>query len=336
LGERRPAWRWWLCALAVSAGCAGSLNTVRAEPPVAAPPARRGSDELQALARSEAARFAHAVEVEQASTRRAPFEAVSETVVVDRSRGLVYVLGPELTALDLSTGAVRWSKPEAEGTSLHRVGEALVVVGTAQARRSDRYRDRKPPTPVLWFVSLSGPRAGVDGCALTLPVPATADVVAVTPFDRAGVPYVYFASSARPHVGGQNPGDHERQRVRAAISCGVVELELATCATRARPVEPFLLDPPRDFGAGGSIAPTDCEYLSPGQAMPAVAASQLPAASSAPWPRVSLVRTPLPVAAGECEQRTSVTLEVTHEGATKPWTHALPGESSRVGCGGPP
>lgn len=132
-------------------GCAST--PVRAQ---AVPPRSLNSVELQALAKREEARFAAAV-TEEAKTPRLALEALSGGIVVDRARGLVYLSWPELTALDLATGATRWKLPEVQGAAFARSGRSLVVVG-----------HERPKQPVLWFLTLGSAAPAVTKCALTL------------------------------------------------------------------------------------------------------------------------------------------------------------------------
>ncbi len=311
-----------LVAVGLAACGAGSRATaLRAEPGRA--PARN-SIELQALARSEEARFARAV-AEEAKTPRVEVEAVSSGILIDRARGLVYLVAPGLVALELSTGAERWRRPEVRGTSFARAGTSLVVLGGVDRRQ-----------PVLWFLSLAQAALAptIQRCSLTLPIPAEADEVTVLPFDRAGVPYAYFLSAARQREGGPPPTDSETRRFEAGRACGVVELSPASCSAEATRVQRFLMDPPRERGSIVETEPTDCRYLSPDLELPAVAASRPPAAAPERTPRLAVVRTEVPGAG--CLRRATVRLDATDEKGALRWSHALPEDSSRGGCPGPP
>jgi hypothetical protein len=276
------------------------------------------SVEPGALSRNEAARFEYAV-AQESVTPRAPFEAVSENIVVDRSHGVVYVVAPELVALDLTNGAVRWRRQDIQGYSLHRLGSALVVAGGTVQQ------------PILWFVSSGASTPTIHQCALSLSLPAEANVVRLIPFDRSDVPHVYFASSAV-----YPPQGHpSARRWSDAVTCGVLELNLNTCSTQVRPLQNFLLDPPRDFGSTAPIEPDDCRYLMPDMAMPAVAASRIPAATATASPPLRLVRREVPNDSS-CGRRNTVTLEAMDERSRVRWTHALPVEVSNAGCPPPP
>jgi hypothetical protein len=167
---------------------------------------------------------------------------------------------------------------------------------------------------------------------LKLPVPAEADVVTVLPFDRAGVPFVYFASSARGREGGPPPAEHELEHAEASRACGVVEL--TGCEVQVRPLERFFLDPPRDLGAAVELSFTDCRYVSPAFEMPAVVASRPPPGAPDQFPRVTVVRTSLP--ATGCVHHAAVRLEATGATGQVAWSRTLPEETSAALCPGPP
>src|SRR5688500_14336581 len=74
--------------------------------------------------------FAKAI-AEEPPAKRIDVESVSDRVLVDRSRKLVYALERDLVALDLATGAERWrvpiGNPPGGAASLTRAGTFLVV-----------------------------------------------------------------------------------------------------------------------------------------------------------------------------------------------------------------
>jgi hypothetical protein len=157
--------------------------------------------------------------------------------------------------------------------------------------------------------------------------------VTVLPFDRAGVPTVYFASSAYMRQGGTPPGEGELRRYEAATACGVVEVSAATCATQTHPLADYMLQPPRDAGNGPSRTST-CRFLSPELELPALAASRLPPVTNAEAPHVAFVRTVLP--GNDCAERTAVKLEVTDAKGQVKWSRAMPTEQDLGHCPGPP
>jgi len=309
-----------LLGATVLAACQTTASaTIEPGPRTAPPP--RNSLELQAAARSEAARFEAAVSTER-KTPRLEVEAISSDIVVDRARSLVYLAGSELVALDLATGAIRWKRPDVHATSFARVGLSLVAVGEASRKK-----------PLLWFLSLAASPVSVTPCALSLSLPPEADEVSVVPFDRAGVPYVFFASRNAGRRGGPPPSPQEVRRSEAGNTCGVVQLSPTSCQATPVALRGLMLDPPRDGGAAVEIEPTDCRYLSPGFSMPAVVASSLPAISSL-TPRLKVVKTELPP--DGCVRLLAVRLDATNERGSVLWSHALPEEWDRAGCPGPP
>lgn len=310
-----------LLGAAVLAACQTTASATLAPAPVAPP---RNSLELQARARSEAARFEAAVSIER-QTPRLEVEAVSSDIVVDRARGLVYLAGPELEALDLETGATRWKRADVHATHFARAGVALVAVGAASRKK-----------PLLWFLTFATTgELSVRPCELSISLPPEADEVSVAPFDRAGAAHVFFRSRHIGRDGGPPPSPEEIRRTEAGITCGVLKLSPTLTACQATPVtlQSLMLDPPRDEGAAVKIEPTDCHSVSPRFSMPAVEASTLPAMSSRA-PQLRVVKTALPNQ--DCVRHFVVRLEAMNARGGVLWAHVLPEEWDRAGCPGPP
>lgn len=316
-------------ALAAAAAACGAHPGSGPPPTTTAPRARRPTDSagLQALARAEEQRFARAVAAEP-RVDRPRVEAVSPEVFVDLGRGVVYVLGPRLVALDLASGAERWRLADVTGDSFWRVGRSLVVVDGSAPRR-----------PRLSFVDLDAPRSP-RACALAVPAPPEADVVSVQPFDRAGQPYVFWRSTVAHRRSGVPPSEEQQRRAIAAEACGVLVLDPSTCAPTAARIGDFLLSPPRDNGALVEIAADDCRYLNPTRDMPAFAAALAPGVSPAPagsaLPSVQLATVEVPPAGGGCLATVKVTIEARDSLGGLVWQHALPDRTSAARCPPPP
>jgi hypothetical protein len=255
---------------------------------------------------------------------------VSPAIVVEPARRVVYLLRPELVALDLVTGREQWHLAAASGDSLWRAGRDLVVLGADSPLRP-RLSFYDPDTP-------HRPRT----CVPAVPAPREAEAVALLPFDRAGKVYLFWSSRGHYRRGGAPPGPDEMRRARAGDSCGVVALDPRSCAVTPAPVRAFLLSPPRDLGAAVPVAADDCRYLSPLRHFPAAAASLAP-----PWTpppggaaggvaSLRVVAVPLPRPGGGCLQVSKVTLEARDAAGALRWEHRLPDVTSAAGCPGPP
>ncbi len=282
---------------------------------------REDSITLQARAAREKARFERGVAAEATPSRLA-VHSVATNVLVDRARGVVYVLDPTLLALDLGTGAVRWKRDDVRGTSLARAGGWLVALGT-----------ESPTRPIVWFVAPDTPMTA-RACVPALPIPAEAETVSLAPFDRRGATYAFFSSSGHMRVGGTPPTESERKRYEAGRACGVVSITPSSCRVERASTADFLLDPPRDLGALVPIDPTDCRYLSPSFSMPAYAASTAPPWPADATPRLKIVTTRGP--SSGCLVRSAVRLEARDASDAVVWSHPLPEETSDEGCPGPP
>lgn len=292
-----------------------------------APTPARNSVELQAEARNEEARFAHAVADEASkATRRLDVEAVTPAVAVDRRRGLVYSLQPQLVALDIATGTERWRlRGDAVlGASLSRAGSMLVVVGAGVKTR-----------PRLVFVSLEAPHAART-CELALPAPPEADEILPLPFDRRGELFVYWRGSTSLRQGGPPHSGEELRRRAAAESCGIVSIDPSSCQIAPTALRPFLLDPPRERGAAVPIAADDCRYLTPELDMPSVAASRAPPSKPGMFPSIRVVTTAAPEGRGNCSTRVKKVIEAEDSSGARLWQSPLPDEIDGTRCPGPP
>lgn len=282
------------------------------------------SQELQARAQAESERFDRAVK-EEADPRRLPVEAVAYEVLVDRDHNLVYLLTPDLLAVDLSTGAERWRAANTKGVMLGRLGKSLVV-----------HQGNPGLRPHIVLVDPAAPNAA-RSCQLTVPAPPQAEFVQIQPFDRAGRTYLWWNSGATLRQGGPPTRDEERKRHEAAIGCGVMTFDANNCALGPARLQDFLLSPPRDRGSLVEIAPDNCRYLAPAREMPAVAASLPPhAALDKGSPLLRTVTTPVSPADGGCRQTLKVSVEAVDSEGTILWTYPLADHLSTDGCPGPP
>ncbi len=313
-----------VAALSLSSGCAHSFGSSGASEHPYVECRDTLTCRVQAAERDR--QFAAAVAAEP-SVVRLDVESVAETVLLRRSRNLVYVLDPSLAALDLRTGDVRW-RVDAEGSGLARVGNFLVV--RAQHERAATFV----------FVDPDAPQARAADCTVRLPAPAEAETFGAWAFDRGGQPYVYW-TSAWSYSGGTPPGPDALAREIAADACGVLRVDVTSCAAAPEALADFLFQPPegRPPGMGGRPV---CDYLSPGRDLPAFAASAPSPAASAvvtsdastpPTLRVLQLETPLPTE--PCRRTLRYVLEARDATAVL-WTHAL-GEVIDSGrCPGPP
>ncbi|MEQ1567325.1 MAG: penicillin acylase family protein [Myxococcota bacterium] len=301
----------------VAANVVDTLRLTVGNPPAAgwaARPPQGDPAAWQAHAAAEAERFDRAVAAEP-SVQRLEVEAVGEVALVDRGRGLVYVGGDELLALDLHTGEVRW-RVDAPG-------------GVARAGRLLAVTHGLGPSEVTW-VDPDAPEAA-RRCGRVVPAPPEANGVRLWVFDRGGAIHVAWQSSAVfPPSGVHDPRRDELRR--AANACGVVAVA-PDCTVTAAPLSAFELDPPRDMGQG--VPPTPamvCGSLDPHRQLPAVAASAVPPYRAKPGePTVEVVETRTD---GGCA--VEVRRELTARGVDRSWTHPLGSITDAGGCPGPP
>lgn len=256
-------------------------------------------------------KFAAAVAAEPPA-KRIDVEAVSERVLVDRSRKLVYALDRDLVALDLATGAERWRvaigiRPGAAVT-LTRAGAFLVVAS-----------DPAELPPRVTFVDPEAP-ARPASCSLDAGAPKEAANVVVSTFDRAGTPYAFWRSGWSYH-GGTPPDESAKERERKAEACGVLKIDPRTCATSREPLDDFLWTPP-EGRRERTGEPGFCGMLSVQRDVPAAAASA-PRASTAKDVRVEDAEERI----DECRRAVRVTL-------VAEWRRVLD-ESEREICGPP-
>lgn len=275
----------------------------------------RDTATCQAQARARDQAFARAV-ADEPPAKRLEVEAVARHVLLDRARQLVYALDPELVALELRTGKERWRAKGVTGDSLWRVG-AWLAVGNASA---------PAPGAKLTFVDPAAPGKPVT-CSTAVKAPREAATVSVHAFDRAGAPHLYWSSSYS-YRGGTPPGDEVRQREARAEACGVMRLDVASCAASPVPLGELLWEPPEGRrtreGERGF-----CGTLSPLLDLPAAAASA--ARPVVGWAQFSLVsESPRLAVRGEkspefdgCRRVTHVTLEARDEASKELWTHPL-------------
>ena len=279
---------------------------------------------MQAVARSEAVRFAKAVASEPGAGLL-EVEAASPSVLVDRRRGLVYALKPHLVALDVVTGEERWSLNWVEGESLSRVGAAIVVVGRASRLQ-----------PRLVFIAPDAPHTA-HACDLVLPAPREADEISVLPFERGGRAHVFWRGQATRRQGGPPPGEEEQRRYAAGDSCGVVALDTGSCAITPVKVADLLLTPPRDKGSVVPLDPNDCRYLMPEREMPAVAASLAPTAARVNVnPIVDVVTETAPEADPSCVMIVQGVVEAHTAGGVRLWRALLSKWRDFTRCPPPP
>lgn len=298
-----------LSALVLLAGCGGAATL----------PAPLDSVALQRISREEAARFRGAVEREAASVPRLAMTSLSASVWIDRPRGRVWILGPTLLSLDLASGAVRFRDDTVRGSALARWGRTLVVVGG------------EPKAPVTWSLAPDDPHP--KRCALRVPAPPQADEIRILPFDRSDGTYALWQSEAHIRRGGTPPTPGEEAHYAAGRACGVVAIDVATCATRAVRLRDFLLDPPRREPSAPDIDPTDCQYLSPDQALPAAAAAQPAPERSEGTPRISIDRT---TTAAGCVDTVDAKIVARDASGAELWSHPLPSATVQDRCPGPP
>ena len=200
--------------------------------------------------------FAHAVANEPRYFRM-QVEPVSENVVVERARQIVYVLDPVLVALDLQTGKERWRAKDVSGDTIWRAGRFLAI--TSQHHTLP---------PKVTFLDPGVVDRPVE-CTVTIPSPETAERAALHVFDRAGQPYLYWRSMWS-YSGGVRPGPAELERQRSSTACGVVKVDAQSCAQTAQPLEDFVWNP---TGTPAQSTHELCSNLSPMGDLPAAAAS---------------------------------------------------------------
>ncbi|MDP2271194.1 MAG: hypothetical protein Q8N23_34345 [Archangium sp.] len=200
--------------------------------------------------------FAHAV-ANEPRYFRLQVEPVSENVVVERARQIIYVLDPVLVALDLQTGKERWRAKDVSGDAIWRAGRFLAI--TSQQHTLP---------PKVTFLDPGVVDRPVE-CTVTIPLPQTADRAALHVFDRAGQPYLYWRSGWS-YSGGTRPGPAELERQRDSTACGVVKIDAQSCAQAEQPLADFVWNP-----TGSRVQSTQelCANLSPMGDLPAAAAS---------------------------------------------------------------
>ncbi len=177
-------------------------------------------------------------------------DPVSQEVLIDRERGVVYVLDPVLVVLDLQTGKERWREASVSGDTLWRVGRFLAVTS-----------EHKTLPPRVTFVDPAAPGLPVD-CSVAVAAPSTAERASLHLFDRSGQPYLYW-QSRWSYVGGVRPDQEALDRQKSARACGVVSVDPLTCAATAQTLADFVW--PRQG--------EDCSTNSPMLDLPAAAAS---------------------------------------------------------------
>ena len=249
-----------------------------------------------------AVQFGRAVAAEPPA-QRAAVERVAMQVMVDRPAGVVWALDPELVALDLRTGGERWRNKDVRGDSLWRVGRWLIATAPSRGHQAS-----------IGVVDLQD-ASKTKTCTVTLPSPQDATSAALHALDRRGVPYLYWQSAAYYH-GGVPPGPDQIARRNRALDCGILAINVETCAVEAKNLADFVWQP--STARQAKISRSRCGWLSPMYDMPAAVASAAPVASQdAPLLGVAEKRLD-----SRCGASFSIHLVAT-EGDTTLWTHRL-------------
>ncbi len=246
--------------------------------------------------------FARAVAAEPPA-QRAAVERVAEHVLVDRAGGVVWALDPELVVLDLRTGGERWRNKAIRGDALWRAGRWLISTAASKGHTAE-----------VGVIDLED-AAKTHTCTLTLPSPEEATSATLTALDRRGVPHLVWQSAAYSH-GGTPPGPAQIAERNRALSCGIVALDVTTCAIEAKNLADFVWQPSATRQA--RLPRSRCGWLSPMYDMPALVASTAPIAG--PGPPL------LGVASTRVDARCGATYEihlVATEGDTTLWKHRL-------------
>lgn len=141
---------------------------------------------------------------------------IDEAVFYAPEREMVYLLDPELVALDASTGGERWRVSSARGEILDASEQGLLVSARSAL-----------PQPLHW-VSAEG--ASLGSCDFDPPGrPATADRLTTSlAFVDDALEVTWFSNRYRPTAGTYSPS----AAPDPATGCGTVILDLGSCASR--------------------------------------------------------------------------------------------------------
>lgn len=267
----------------------------------------------QAQMRERDHAFARAV-ADEPLANRVSVEVISRVALFNPNRQTIYVLDPKFIALESQTGKERFHLEGVSGSSLSRAGMWLVVFNDGAKQ------------PQLTFIDPAKPQDKPISCSPKVPIPAEAEDVYVLPFDRAGQPYFYWQSSYS-YRGGTPPGREIEAREERAEACGIMKIDVPSCAVQSVSLDDFLWDPPEGRRQSAGIRHF-CGFLSPLRDIPAAAASapppmggygQLAPATRAP---IFLVRSEREPGNG-CRQVTHLTLEARSESSSILWEHPL-------------
>jgi hypothetical protein len=276
----------------------------------ARPPPPLDSVALQARAAEASRAFSAKVAAEPPSPRLA-VERVAPGILIAPKESLVYLIDPEVVAVDAITGAERWRARDVRASALGRAGRYLVATVEPSPEPAPAGAGGPPaPRATLAWIDPRAPEKHAI-CTVIPPVPHGAEQVEIVPFDRAGALYLHWRSSLSVHQGGTPSRPDEEER-KAAAGCGVLAIDVATCGIRPASV-------PGDDAS-------ECSTNSLTLVIPAVAASAAPAyAGTRPALHVD--------SQGQhigCEERTTRVLRAT-DGERVLWTRRLPDEVSFCG-----
>ncbi len=147
---------------------------------------------------------------------------IDEAVLLSADGAVLFVLDPELVALDAQTGREQWRAARVRGELLEEVAGTLVVT----MRSAD-------PHPL----SVVTPEGRVLGTCAIHPegVPPSANRLAITPSSSEGALLLTWFSARAEQRGTAGPSSEE---ALAASGCGSVVIDPETCALRPLPTAP--------------------------------------------------------------------------------------------------